>query len=187
MNAVLEHPSEVVPLQRKLYEAAKARRARQWNAKPDPIKPLALPAPVVSPFVRMAYINAVMEAERRKIELKERMEALERARENAHSVLDNIERGWPSVKKIIQACAAHFNVSSLDIISGRRPNSIVIPRQVAMFLARHLTPHSFPEIGRRFGGRDHTTILYGVHKIENMLREDEKLRADVDAITAALA
>ena len=60
----------------------------------------------------------------------------------------------------------------------------VIPRQVSMYIAKVLTPRSLPEIGRRFGGRDHTTVLHAVRKIERLLLTDEKLAADVAAIKA---
>src|SRR5581483_1850435 len=61
-----------------------------------------------------------------------------------------------SIKAIIRHVAHYYRVDPLDIVSARRTNYIVIPRHVAMYIAKTLTPHSLPEIGRRFGGRDHT-------------------------------
>ena len=59
---------------------------------------------------------------------------------------------------------------------------IVKPRQIAMFLAKTMTPRSFPEIGRRFGGRDHTTVLHAVRKIEDLLEKDNKLSQEVELL-----
>ena len=60
----------------------------------------------------------------------------------------------------------HFGVNRGDLLSSRRNRSIVRPRQIGMYLAKSLTARSLPEIGRRFGGRDHTTVLHAIRKIE---------------------
>ena len=70
------------------------------------------------------------------------------------------------IEDIQKLVASHYSVSRADILSSRRTASVVKPRQVAMFLAKMLTLRSLPEIGRRFGGRDHTTVLHAVRKIE---------------------
>ena len=59
---------------------------------------------------------------------------------------------------------------------------IVRPRQIAMYLAKILTPRSLPEIGRRFGGRDHTTVLHAVRKIEGMVSDDQKLAREIELL-----
>lgn len=93
----------------------------------------------------------------------------------------------PKVEQIIRATALHFGVSRNDIISERRTASIVKPRQVAMYLCKTLTLRSLPDIGRRFGGRDHTTILHGVRKIAGMIEAgDEGVRAAAAAIRMRL-
>ena len=72
------------------------------------------------------------------------------------------------IEDIQRAVARHYNVSRADMLSSRRTANVVRPRQIAMYLAKTLTLRSLPEIGRRFGGRDHTTVLHAVRKIENL-------------------
>ena len=86
------------------------------------------------------------------------------------------------IEDIQRIVSRHYNVSRQEMISNRRTRTIVKPRQIAMFLAKTMTPRSFPEIGRRFGGRDHTTVLHAVRKIENLLQEDNKLSHEVELL-----
>lgn len=90
------------------------------------------------------------------------------------------------VDDIQLAVARHFNVSRLDLVSQRRTTALVKPRQIAMHLAKTMTPRSLPEIGRRFGDRDHTTVLYAVRKIEAARRIDADLNAELCQIEADL-
>ncbi|MCC2111136.1 MAG: chromosomal replication initiator protein DnaA, partial [Hyphomicrobiales bacterium] len=83
------------------------------------------------------------------------------------------------IEDIQRAVAKHFNVSKADLLSSRRTRSVVRPRQIAMYLSKLLTPRSLPEIGRRFGGRDHTTVLHAVRKIEGLMGNDRSLADDV--------
>ena len=75
----------------------------------------------------------------------------------------------------------------LELISTRRTTDVVRPRQIAMYLAKDLTPHSVPVIGRKFGRRDHTTVLHAVRKIEALRVSDKTPAADLDAIRHAIA
>lgn len=86
------------------------------------------------------------------------------------------------IEDIQRAVAQHFNVSKSDLLSARRNRSIVRPRQIAMYLSKHMTPRSLPEIGRRFGGRDHTTVLHAVRKIEELIAADGTVARDVDML-----
>ena len=86
------------------------------------------------------------------------------------------------IEDIQRAVAQHFNVSKSDLLSARRNRSIVRPRQIAMYLSKHMTPRSLPEIGRRFGGRDHTTVLHAVRKIEELIAADVGVARDVDLL-----
>lgn len=86
------------------------------------------------------------------------------------------------IEDIQRVVSRHYNVSRQEMISSRRTRTIVKPRQIAMFLAKTMTPRSFPEIGRRFGGRDHTTVLHAVRKIEGLLSEDTKLSHEVELL-----
>lgn len=86
------------------------------------------------------------------------------------------------IEDILKFVSRHYNVSRADILSARRTRTIVRPRQIAMYLAKTMTPRSLPEIGRRFGGRDHTTVLHAVRKIEAERAGDSKLSEELDII-----
>jgi chromosomal replication initiator protein len=90
------------------------------------------------------------------------------------------------IEDIQKLVATHFNVSRADILSSRRSASVVKPRQIAMYLAKVLTLRSLPEIGRRFGGRDHTTVLHAVRKIEGAVNADATLKDDVELLKRML-
>lgn len=90
------------------------------------------------------------------------------------------------IEDIQKLVATHFNVSRADILSSRRTASVVRPRQIAMYLAKVLTPRSLPEIGRRFGGRDHTTVLHAVRKISGLVTSDGKLSEEVELLKRML-
>jgi chromosomal replication initiation ATPase DnaA len=91
------------------------------------------------------------------------------------------------IGQIQQICATHYGVSCVDLRSARRDARITRVRHVAMYLARELTEHSFPEISGRFGGRDHTSAMYGVRKIERLIENDKRLRSDVALLRAQFA
>jgi len=82
--------------------------------------------------------------------------------------------------------ARQYNVSRADLLSSRRTANVVRPRQVAMYLAKQLTLRSLPEIGRRFGGRDHTTVLHAVRKIENLVNNDTSLAEEIEILKRQL-
>ncbi len=86
------------------------------------------------------------------------------------------------IEDIQRIVAKHYNVSRQELVSNSRTRVIVKPRQIAMYLAKMLTPRSFPEIGRRFGGRDHTTVLHAVRKIEELISGDTKLGHEVELL-----
>jgi chromosomal replication initiator protein len=90
------------------------------------------------------------------------------------------------IEDIQRLVANHFNVSKADILSSRRTTTVVRPRQIAMYLSKALTPRSLPEIGRRFGGRDHTTVLHAVRKIEELASNDASLAGDIDLLKRML-
>ncbi len=91
-----------------------------------------------------------------------------------------------NVERIQALVADYYNVTLEDMKGKRRDKHIVFPRQVAMFLVREETPSSLPAIGKAFGGRDHTTALHSIEKIANELKEDERLRYEVQAIREKL-
>lgn len=90
------------------------------------------------------------------------------------------------IEDIQRVVAKHYNVSKQDLLSSRRTRSIVWPRHIAMYLAKTLTPRSLPEIGRRFGGRDHTTVLHAVRRVEECLKSDDALVQEIEALKRML-
>ena len=90
------------------------------------------------------------------------------------------------IEDIQRVVARQYNVSRSDLLSSRRTANVVRPRQVAMYLAKTLTLRSLPEIGRRFGGRDHTTVLHAVRKIEALVSKDIALSEEVESLKRQL-
>jgi len=86
------------------------------------------------------------------------------------------------IEDIQRIVARHYNVSKTELLSNRRTRTIVKPRQVAMYLSKVMTPRSLPEIGRRFGGRDHTTVLHAVRKIEDLSGNDNTLAQELELL-----
>ena len=91
-----------------------------------------------------------------------------------------------TIEEIIRKVADHYNLRMSDMISSRRSRTISRPRQLAMFLAKNLTSKSLPEIGRRFGGRDHTTVIHAVKKIEELKNKDLQIAEEVEILRRML-
>ncbi|MDO5529645.1 MAG: chromosomal replication initiator protein DnaA [Paracoccus sp. (in: a-proteobacteria)] len=91
-----------------------------------------------------------------------------------------------SIEDIQRRVAEHYNIKLADMVGPRRTRTVARPRQIAMYLAKQLTTRSLPEIGRRFGGRDHTTIMHGVRKIEELAADDHGLAEDIRLLRRAL-
>jgi len=91
-----------------------------------------------------------------------------------------------AIKRIQHAVCEEYNISLAVLCSQRRHKSIVRPRQIAMYLCRTLTDRSFPEIGRRFGGRDHTTVLSAVRRVETICASDEEFRGRIGALAESI-
>ena len=87
--------------------------------------------------------------------------------------------GRVKIDDILKIVSRHFNVGRNDLLSARRSRSVVLPRQIGMYLAKKLTARSLPDIGRRFGGRDHSTVLHAVRKIDEQVVSDEKMAREV--------
>jgi chromosomal replication initiator protein len=86
------------------------------------------------------------------------------------------------IEDIQRVVARHYSIPKTDLVSARRTQAIVRPRQIAMYLAKVMTPRSLPEIGRRFGGRDHTTVLHAVRKIDELAKTDSRLADDIELL-----
>lgn len=92
----------------------------------------------------------------------------------------------PPIEAIIRAVCLHYGTTGAGIMSGHRTANLVRPRQVICYLAKKLTLKSYPEIGRRIGGKDHTTVLHAVRKIERLRGSDQTLSTRLDALEGQL-
>ncbi|MCH8110434.1 MAG: chromosomal replication initiator protein DnaA, partial [Proteobacteria bacterium] len=90
------------------------------------------------------------------------------------------------IEDIQKRVAEHYNIRISEMHSSRRARAVARPRQVAMFLAKQLTSRSLPEIGRKFGGRDHTTVMHAVKRINELRESDSNLAEDVDLLRRML-
>ena len=109
--------------------------------------------------------------------------------ETTQEVLQDLLRAHDrriTIDEIQRKVAEHYNLRMADMHSARRARNVARPRQVAMYLSKQLTARSLPEIGRKFGGRDHTTVMHAVRKVEELIEEDAQIAQDVDVIRRAL-
>ena len=91
-----------------------------------------------------------------------------------------------SIEEIQRQVSDHYNIRLADMIGPKRVRSFARPRQVAMYLCKQLTTRSLPEIGRRFGGRDHTTVMHGVKRIEELKVQDSQIADDIELLRRSL-
>lgn len=101
-------------------------------------------------------------------------------------LVQGIEPRRVKIEDILRIVSRHFGVSKGDLLSQRRHRSVVWPRQIGMYLAKQMTARSLPEIGRRFGNRDHTTVLHAIRKIEGVLTDNPRLRDELDELKKML-
>jgi len=87
-----------------------------------------------------------------------------------------------TIEDIQKKVATHYNIKVSDMHSGRRSVSVARPRQIAMYLSKQLTPKSLPEIGRKFGGKDHTTVMHAVKRIEELKQQDTEMVEDIEIL-----
>ena len=106
----------------------------------------------------------------------------ELADKTLHDLVKPTEIRSVRIEDIQHVVCKHYSVTKNDLLSSCRAHTIVKPRQIAMYLAKVMTPRSLPEIGRRFGNRDHTTVLHAVRKIEKMVKADSSLAAEIDLL-----
>jgi chromosomal replication initiator protein len=111
---------------------------------------------------------------------------LEMAEREVRDLIRPQEPKRVKIEDIQRVVARQYNVSRSDLLSSRRTANVVRPRQVAMYLAKTLTLRSLPEIGRRFGGRDHTTVLHAVRKIEGLVGNDMALAEEIEVLKRQL-
>ncbi|NGM21628.1 chromosomal replication initiator protein DnaA [Roseomonas stagni] len=110
---------------------------------------------------------------------------LEGAQEVLHDILRAHDRRV-TIEEIQKRVAEHYNIRLTDMSSPRRARNVARPRQVAMYLAKQLTSRSLPEIGRRFGGRDHTTVMHAVSRVAELMQADSAFAEDVELLRRML-
>jgi chromosomal replication initiator protein len=110
---------------------------------------------------------------------------LENAQEVLHDLLRANDRRV-TIEEIQKRVAEHFNIKLAEMSSARRSRAVARPRQVAMYLAKQLTARSLPEIGRKFGGRDHTTVMHAVRKVDELQGADAAFAEDVELLRRML-
>jgi len=106
---------------------------------------------------------------------------LESTQDVLHDLLRSRER-HVTIDIIQKEVAQHFNIKVADMSSPRRARTVARPRQIAMYLSKQLTPRSLPEIGRKFGGRDHTTVMHAVKKVEELIQNDTDFAEEIDML-----
>lgn len=109
--------------------------------------------------------------------------------ESTQNVLQDLLRSHDrriTIDEIQRKVAEHYNLRLTDMHSARRARNVARPRQVAMYLSKLLTARSLPEIGRKFGGRDHTTVMHAIRKVEELMGDDAQIAQDVEVVRRAL-
>ncbi len=109
--------------------------------------------------------------------------------ESTQDVLQDLLRAHDrriTIDEIQRKVAEHYNLRLSDMHSARRARNVARPRQVAMYLSKLLTARSLPEIGRKFGGRDHTTVMHAIRKVEELMGDDAQIAQDVEVVRRAL-
>ena len=104
------------------------------------------------------------------------------AQESMKNILDSERPSGMSIEHITRTVASHYKLSVDEIKSKNNSRGIALPRQVAMYLCKKLTRHSFPEIGREFGGKHHTTVMHSVEKIDTLCQNDRNFHRDIKDI-----
>ncbi|MFD1702720.1 chromosomal replication initiator protein DnaA [Methylopila henanensis] len=112
--------------------------------------------------------------------------SVEMAETALRDLVRQVEPKRVKIEDIQRIVARHYNVSRADLLSSRRTQTVVRPRQVAMYLSKQMTLRSLPEIGRRFGGRDHTTVLHAVRKIDELVKTDVALSDEIELLKRML-
>jgi chromosomal replication initiator protein len=112
--------------------------------------------------------------------------ALDMADAIIRDLVQGLEPRRIKIDDILRIISRHYAVSKADILSQRRHRSVVWPRQIGMYLAKQLTARSLPEIGRRFGDRDHTTVLHAIRKIDKELTANTRLRDELEELKKQL-
>jgi chromosomal replication initiator protein len=109
--------------------------------------------------------------------------SIDLAKDALKNIIKEQDRKILSIESIQKEVSNFFGIRIQDLKSERKQKNIAIPRQIAMFLARRYTGASFPEIGEKFGGKDHSTVIHAVRKIEDMIKKDSALKSTIDSVS----
>lgn len=108
------------------------------------------------------------------------------AQEAMKNFVDGERRAGLTIERIARAVASHYDMTTDELRSKNNSRAVAVPRQVAMYLCKRLTRHSFPEIGREFGGKHHTTVMHSVDKITRLVAEDRDFHREVQELIDSL-
>lgn len=155
----------------RLHEERKQRLARFEVAAQNP-KPAPKPKPVViefrAPVPRKPDVFNPEDERSWMIEIE--------------GMIPSDDTKFPKIEDIVRAVCAHTGIAKHELTSARRNGPVAAARHLAYYLCRRLTEKSLPEIGRRIGNRDHTTILHGVRRTEHRMLTDERLNASIEML-----
>jgi chromosomal replication initiator protein len=180
--------AEIGPMDYDLRHKILAKRAAEARSE---TKGLAIPDTVLA-FLAERLTESGRELEgavhrlRASFQLTDEPVTLEVAEQIVRDLMRGAEPRRVRIDDILRTVSKHYGVNRGDLLSGRRNRSIVRPRQIGMYLAKLLTSRSLPEIGRRFGNRDHTTVLHAIRKIEQLMNDDNQLREEVELLKRLL-
>ena len=104
------------------------------------------------------------------------------AQDALKNLIDSEQPEGLTLDRIARTVAAHYKLSLEELKSKNNSRQIAVPRQVAMYLCKRLTKHSFPEIGREYGGKHHTTVMHSVEKINSVIKEDKNFHRIVSEL-----
>jgi chromosomal replication initiator protein len=180
--------AEVAPLDYDLRYKILKRRAAE---KAEQERGFGIPEPVIEFLAsQLTESGRELEGAITRIHAAYQLTAQPITVDSAEQIIGDLIRGKEprrvKIDDILRVVMKHFGVNRGDLLSSRRNRSIVRPRQIGMYLAKSLTSRSLPEIGRRFGGRDHTTVLHAIRKIESLLQDDATLKEEVEVLKRLL-
>lgn len=180
--------AEIVPMDYDLRHKILKRRAAE---KAEQERGFGIPEPVIDYLAsQLTESGRELEGAITRIHAAFQLTSQPISVESAEQIIGDLIRGKEpkrvKIDDILRVVMKHFGVNRGDLLSSRRNRSIVRPRQIGMYLAKSLTSRSLPEIGRRFGGRDHTTVLHAIRKIETLLQEDTGLKEEVEVLRRLL-
>jgi chromosomal replication initiator protein len=104
------------------------------------------------------------------------------AQDAMRNIIDSDQPEGLTLDRIAKTVASHYKLSVEELKSKNNARQIAVPRQVAMYLCKRLTKHSFPEIGREYGGKHHTTVMHSVGKIDSIIKEDRNFHRVVSEL-----